>query len=48
MLDIAPSISQADIELLKQLYTFRGRTEVLEFLNKHSFLVPVVGEALER
>lgn len=48
MTDTAVKIPQADIESLEQLYTFRGRTEVLEFLDKHAFLVPVLLEAPEK
>ncbi len=48
MTDTVLSISQADIQALEQLYTFRERTEVLEFLAKHSFLVPVLLEAPEK
>lgn len=42
------SISQADIQALEQLYTVRGRIEVLEFLDKHPFLVPVLLEAPDK
>ncbi len=48
MTDTAISIPQTDIELLEQLYTFRGRTEVLQFLAKYPFLVPVLLEAPEK
>ena len=48
MTDTAIAISQADIEALEQLYTFRGRTEILEFLTQHPFLVPVLLEAPEK
>lgn len=48
MTDIAISIPQADIELLEQLYTFRGRTEVLQFLDQYPFLVRVLLEAPEK
>ncbi|MEH2280962.1 MAG: hypothetical protein V7K90_06400 [Nostoc sp.] len=48
MTDTAVSISPADIETLEQLYTFRERTEVLEFLDKHPFLIPVLLEAPEK
>ncbi len=48
MTDAAVSISPADIETLEQFYTFRERTEVLEFLDKHPFLVPVLLEAPEK
>ncbi|MBD6615148.1 hypothetical protein FNW02_04600 [Komarekiella sp. 'clone 1'] len=45
MTDAAVSISPADIETLEQFYTYRERTKVLEFLDKHPFLVPVLLEA---
>ncbi|MBN3951160.1 MAG: hypothetical protein HWQ38_33705 [Nostoc sp. NMS7] len=48
MTDTAVSISLADIQTLEQLYTFRERTEVLEFLDKHPFLIPVLLEAPEK
>lgn len=48
MTDTAISIPQADIELLEQLYTFRGRTEILQFLDQYPFLVRVLLEAPEK
>lgn len=48
MTDTALSIPQADITQLEQLYTFRGRTEVLQFLEQYPFLVPVLLEAPEK
>lgn len=48
MTETAISIPQADIELLEQLYTFRGRTEILQFLDKYPFLVRVLLEAPEK
>ena len=45
MTDTAIAISQADIEALEQLYTFRGRSEILEFLTQHPFLIPILLEA---
>jgi len=48
MTETALSISQADIETLEQLYTFRERTEVLAFLDKYPFLVPVLLAAPEK
>lgn len=45
MTDTAIAISQADIEFLEHSYTFRGRTEVLQFLGKYPDLVPVLLEA---
>ena len=48
MTNTAITISQTDIELLEQLYTFREQIEVLEFLDKHPFLIPVLLEAPEK
>ena len=48
MTDTAVSIPQANIEALKQLYTFRGYTEVLQFLEQYPFLVPVLLEAPDK
>ena len=48
MTDTAVSIPKADMEALEQLYTFRGRTEVLQFLEQYPFLVPVLLEAPEK
>lgn len=48
MTDTAVSIPEAEIEALEQLYTFRGRTEVLQFLEQYPFLVPVLLEAPEK
>lgn len=45
MTDTAIAISQADIEALEQLYTFRGRSKILEFMTQHPFLLPVLLEA---
>jgi hypothetical protein len=43
---IAPFlISQSDIESLEKSYIFRDKTEVIEFIKKYSFLLPVVLEA---
>lgn len=38
-------ISQTDIESLEKLYTFWEPTEVLQFLEKYPFLVPLLLEA---
>jgi hypothetical protein len=48
MTDTAISIPQAEVESLEQFYTFRGRNEVLQFLDRHPFLVPVLLEAPEK
>ena len=48
MTDTAIGISQADIELLEQLYTWRGRTEILQFVDQYPFLVPVLLEAPQK
>ena len=38
-------ISESDIEALEKLYIFRDQTEVIEFIKKYPFLLPVVLEA---
>jgi hypothetical protein len=38
-------VSQAEIEWLERLYTFRERAEVLAFLERHPFLVSLLLEA---
>lgn len=38
-------LSPTDIESVEKLYTFQGKTEVLQFLEKYPFLVPLVLEA---
>ncbi len=48
MTDTALSISQADIESLEQLYTFRGKTEIIQFLNKYPFFVATLQSAIEK
>lgn len=48
MTDTVISIPQADIEALEQFYTFRGRTEILQFLDRHPFLGSVLLEAPEK
>ncbi len=46
---IAPSpISEADIETLERLYTLREKPEVLQFLEKYSFLIPPLLEAPDK
>ncbi|MGE5657859.1 MAG: hypothetical protein ACM37W_14735 [Actinomycetota bacterium] len=42
------SLSQGEIESLEKLYQFREKTEVLNFLAKYPFLVPVLLEAPAR
>lgn len=42
MTDTFSNISQADIQSLEKLYSLEGQTEVLQFLDKHSFLITVV------
>ncbi len=42
-----PNLSQSDLKSLERLYTFRESTEVLEFLDKYPFLVPLLLEAHE-
>lgn len=36
-----------DIESLEQLYTFQGKTEVLQFLEQYPFLVPILLKGYE-
>jgi len=43
-----PPPSRAEIESLKQFYVFREPREVLGFLDKHPFLVPLLQEAPDR
>ncbi|MEC4892632.1 MAG: hypothetical protein SAL07_16715 [Oscillatoria sp. PMC 1051.18] len=38
------NISQSDLENLQRLYKFRKPTEVLTFLDRHPFLVPLLLE----
>lgn len=45
MTDTAVSIPQADIELLEQLYTFRDKAKVIQFLENYPFLVAPLLEA---
>jgi hypothetical protein len=48
MTDTAVSISQSDIQVLEESYTLRGRTDILQFLDKYPFLLPVLLEAPEK
>ncbi len=48
MTHTAVSIPQTDIEALEQLYTLRGQTEVLQFLEQYPFLISVLLEAPEK
>lgn len=41
-------VSLADIESLEKLYSFRGKTEILEFLEINDFLIPVLLEAPDK
>ncbi|MEG3895815.1 MULTISPECIES: hypothetical protein [unclassified Microcoleus] len=41
-------VSFADIESLEKLYSFRGKTEILEFLEKNHFLIPILLEAPDK
>jgi hypothetical protein len=43
-----PAISQSDIESLERLYTFRGKAEVVQFLEKYPFLVATLQSAPEQ
>ena len=38
------SLANLDVESLEKLYTFRERIEVLDFLEKHPFLIPLLIE----
>lgn len=43
---VAPLLtSQSDIETIEKAYIFRDKTEVIDFINKYPFLLPVVLEA---
>ncbi|MFB2917011.1 hypothetical protein [Aerosakkonema funiforme] len=42
------SLTNLDIESLEKLYTFREKPEVLDFLEKHHFLIPLLLEAHPR
>ena len=39
------SLANLDFESLENLYNFRQKTEVLDFLEKHPFLIPLLLEA---
>lgn len=41
-------VSLTDIESLEKLYSWRGKTEILEFLEKYHFLIPVLLEAPDK
>lgn len=41
-------VSVADIESLEKLYSWRGKTEILQFLKKHHFVIPVLLEAPDK
>lgn len=40
--------SQAEISQLEQIYTLREKTEVLQFIEKHPFLLPLLLESPNR
>lgn len=48
MTDTAIGVPEADIKALEHSYTLRGRDEVLQFVDKYPFLVPVLLEAPEK
>ncbi|WP_249067927.1 hypothetical protein [Argonema antarcticum] len=48
MTETAVIIPKADIEALEGAYTFRGREEILQFIAKYPFLVPVLLEAPDK
>ena len=41
-------VSVAELESLEKLYIWRGKTEILQFLEKHDFLIPVLLEAPDK
>ena len=41
-------VSVAELESLEKLYIWRGETEILQFLEKHDFLIPILLEAPEK
>ncbi|MDB9512802.1 hypothetical protein PN499_16560 [Kamptonema animale CS-326] len=41
-------LSPAEISQLEQLYTLREKSQVLEFIEKHPFLLPLLLEAPEK
>lgn len=41
-------LSQTDIESLDKLYNLRGKSEILQFLEKHEILIPVLLEAPDK
>ncbi|OCR00901.1 hypothetical protein BCD67_23880 [Oscillatoriales cyanobacterium USR001] len=41
-------MAQVDIDSLKKLYKFRGKTEVLQFLEQYPFLVPLLLKAPDK
>ncbi len=48
MTDTALSISQADIKSLEELYTFRGKTEIIQFLDQYPFLIAPLQSAAQK
>ena len=42
------NISQSGLECLEQLYTFRKQPDVLQFIEKYPFLLPVLLEAPDK
>ncbi len=48
MTDTALSISQADIKFLEDLYTFRQKTEIIQFLDKYPFLIAPLQSAAQK
>lgn len=41
-------VSLADLESLEKLYSWRGKTEILEFLEINDFLIPILLEAPDK
>lgn len=42
------AISPSDIETLERLYTLRDKPEIVQFINQHPFLLPVLLEAPDK
>ena len=45
MTETAVTIPQSDLEAIERSYIFRGHEEVIKFISKYPFLVPVLVEA---
>ncbi len=47
-LTVQHPVSVADIESLEKLYSWRGKTEILQFLETYQFLIPILLEAPDK